>query len=102
MFCLTSPPSDKATCVFARCRWARNGQPLLYTLVNYRMRGDMGSYLVAYGPPDALGKPWQLLKKVKACDAPASAMDISKHGEWIAAGYSDGMLRVRRETECAS
>jgi hypothetical protein len=93
-FCYGCSPADKAKCVFARCRWSRSGQPLLYAMVNYRMRGDQGSYLVAYGPPDAPGKPWQLLKKVKANDNPASAMDISKHGEWIAAGYSDGMLRV--------
>jgi hypothetical protein len=58
------------------------------------MGRDQGSYLVVYGPPDAAGKPWQLLKKVKTGDAPAAAMDISKHGEWIAVGYADGMLRV--------
>ncbi|WIA42361.1 hypothetical protein OEZ86_008370 [Tetradesmus obliquus] len=88
------PPKDKAKCVFARCCWARSGQPLLFALVNYRMGKDLGSYLVAYGPPEGPGKPWPLLKKVKANNSPASAMDISKHGEWIAAGYSDGMLRV--------
>jgi hypothetical protein len=31
---------------------------------------------------------------VKIKDQPASAMDISRNGEWIAAGFADGAMRV--------
>ena len=93
-----------------RCRFARAGAaPVLFTLVN---AGRDASYLAAYGPTsgaagssgggggDNVGSSssshagWSLLKKVRARDQPASAMDISRSGEWIAAGFADGALRV--------
>ncbi|KAF8057275.1 hypothetical protein HT031_006083 [Scenedesmus sp. PABB004] len=87
------PPKGVAKCRFIRCRWARRsgGGLVLFALINV---GRDSSLLAAYGPPDAPGQPWALLKKVKAKDQPASAMDISRSGEWIAAGFADGYLRV--------
>eukprot|EP00775_Hariotina_reticulata_P002765 gene2765-3059_t len=44
--------------------------------------------------PDQLCKASDSLPRVKAKDQPASAMDISRNGEWIAAGFADGAMRV--------
>lgn len=37
---------------------------------------------------------------IRLQDQPASAMDISRGGEWIAAGFADGALRVRHALHC--
>eukprot|EP00879_Flechtneria_rotunda_P018458 GHRR01019362.1.p1 GENE.GHRR01019362.1~~GHRR01019362.1.p1 ORF type:complete len:317 (+),score=107.07 GHRR01019362.1:204-1154(+) len=87
---LEPPKGDKPK--FIRCRFARNSQGLLlYVMVN--MRASAGSYLAAYAS-EGPGKPWQLVKKVKAHDQLASAMDISQNGHWVAVGFADGALRV--------
>lgn len=84
------PPKKLAKARFIRCRFARDGSNLLYGLINM---GRGPSHIAVYGPGQP-GQPWQLLQSVQALSVPGSAFDISRHGKWLAAGDSDGSVRV--------
>lgn len=95
---------------FNRCRFGRSSRSskangnntddiVLYTQINSRTSNkSCVCYLAVYGPPAeglTSGKPWQCLKSAVAHSQHlGSCMDISKYGEWIAYGFSEGGLRV--------
>ncbi|KAF6263968.1 hypothetical protein COO60DRAFT_1698480 [Scenedesmus sp. NREL 46B-D3] len=96
------PPKDKATCVFARCRWARRGAPLLYALVNYRMGRDQGSYLAAYGRRPLPGSRGSCCARSRRATRPPPPWTSARTGSGLRQATRTACCGCTTPTRCCS
>jgi hypothetical protein len=88
---ISVPLTGMEKCRFVRCRFSRQGPPVLYVIVHKRAEA---SFLAAYGQERPDG-PWVMLKRVKVENGPNASLNISKTGRYLALGQAEGGLRVR-------